>query len=116
MKKLLIIENDLDILDLIEIIFEGKFQIKEFQRKIAIEEIIKINPNIIIIDYLLDEGFGSELCLEIKSNPLSEHFPVILFSAFNNIKQLAEENCADDFIAKPFDIEYLEEIVNKRAL
>ena len=117
MKKVLVIENDLAILDIVGLILsESDFELVKFQDVIPIQEIIEINPNIIVIDYLLDGVLGTDYCLEIKSNPLTKHIPVVIFSAFNGIEQIANDSCADGYIAKPFDIEYLKSKITDLAL
>jgi DNA-binding response OmpR family regulator len=79
----------------------------------AVEE---INPNLIVIDYLLGNGFGDELCLEIKSNSSTQQIPVILFSASHNLAQIAHDSCADAYINKPFDLIDFVELVGDLAL
>ncbi len=117
MKKLLVIENDARTLDMIGYIFvHSGFKVVESLKKISVSEIDQLNPNIVVIDYLLSDGFGSDLCLEIKSNPHTNHLPVILYSASSKIEQVAHDSCADAFIAKPFDLDYFVRMVNNLAL
>ena len=117
MKKLLIIENDRDTLDVMSVILEDNdFEVVESQKKISLREIERISPDVILIDHLLDDGFGSDLCLEIKSTPATKNIPVILYSASYKIEQLAHDNYADAFIAKPFDLNNFLQIVNELAL
>jgi CheY-like chemotaxis protein len=73
-------------------------------------------PNIIVLDHLLDEGYGSDLCLLIKEHETTKHIPVILYSASHQIEQLAKISCADAYIPKPFDLFYFMEMVDKLAL
>jgi len=112
-KKILVIENDLDILDIVGFLFKvDGFEVLESQSKIPIEKIIEVNPNLILLDYLHHE-YGKEICLEIKNNPLTQHIPVIIFSAIIGLEEAAKASCADAFIAKPFDIDSLEKLVRK---
>jgi len=64
-----------------------------------------MNPDIIIIDYFLGGELGNEICLELKAYPLTQNIPVVLYSAFKNLKDLAMESSADGYIMKPFDID-----------
>jgi DNA-binding response OmpR family regulator len=117
MKKVLVIENDADTLDIIRFIFEdSEFEVIESTIRLSVEEIIAINPHIIVIDYLLDDCLGSKLCLEVKSNPLTKHIPVILYSASFNLEEIAKDSNADAFISKPFDITEFVETINVWAL
>lgn len=112
MKKILVIENDIDILDLVGFVLEDKgVEVIESQARMPIEKIVERQPNLVLLDYYLDDGYGKEICLEIKNNPLTKHIPVILFSAMTGLEEAAKESCADAFIAKPFDIDDLSKLV-----
>jgi DNA-binding response OmpR family regulator len=115
-KKLLIIENDIDTLDIVAIILEDSgFVVVKSEARIPVREIIKIEPDAIVIDYLLDAGYGSDLCLEIKENPLTKQIPVILFSASHNLEKITHDCHADAFIAKPFDLDDFVQLISEFA-
>ncbi len=116
MKKVLVIENDIDTLEIVGILLENNnFEVIQSPQKRSVKEIAEINPDIVVIDYLLGDGYGNELCLEIKTNPSTKHIPVILFSASPNLEKVIETCLADAFIAKPFDLEDFLEMVNQWA-
>jgi len=117
LKTVLIVEDDIDTLDLMEFILQDNgYAVVKANKKVNIEDVIAINPHLAIIDFLLPLGFGTELCLEIKTNPLTNHIPVILYSASNDIKELALTSCADAYMAKPFDIDELVDLVSAMVL
>jgi two-component system phosphate regulon response regulator PhoB len=116
MKKLLVIENDLDTLEITSLIFQDQYEVTTSTTRVPLEEIAKLSPNIIIVDYRLDDMLGSDICLEIKDNPLTRHIPVVLFSAGRNIEEIAHASCVDAFISKPFDIDDIVKVVNDLAL
>lgn len=68
MKKLLIIDDDKDIIQLLFLIFQNDFEVyKVFNYKSAIESVKQNKPNITIIDYNIDnEKNGLDLAREIK--------------------------------------------------
>lgn len=111
-KKLLIIENDPDTLDVMADILEyNDFEVVESQKKMSLRQIEEIKPDIIVIDHLLDDGYGSDLCVAIKAGPRTKDIPVILCSASYKIEQIARDAGADTFLAKPFDLnEFLRQI------
>jgi two-component system phosphate regulon response regulator PhoB len=110
--KILVIENDLDTLDILGFFLtDSGFEVLASQKTIPIEKIISDSPDIILLDYFLDDGYGKDMCLELKANALTGHIPVILISAHNKIKQIAIESCADAYLAKPFDLFELENLV-----
>jgi len=117
LKKLLIIENDADTIDVISIILKGfNYHVVQSEKKIPVEEIANIAPNVIVIDYLLGDGYGSELCLDLKENQLNKGLPVILMSASAHLEKIVENSHADAFIAKPFDLIEFVELVDKVAI
>ena len=114
MKKIIIVEDDPDTLDLMEIILRDcNYIVIKVNREISVKEIYSIKPDLIIIDFLLPFGLGTELCLNIKSNHHTKEIPVLMYSANNDIEKLAKDNGADAYIAKPFDIDDMVHLVEK---
>jgi two-component system cell cycle response regulator DivK len=78
-----------------------------------IQQLTQFLPDLIFMDNWLPDMSGVEATRLIKANEELKNIPVIYFSANSNISELAAEAQADDYIAKPFDIDSFEEIVNK---
>jgi len=117
MKKVLVIENDIDTLDLIGYLIEDVgYEVLKSNKKLSVQKIISISPNLILLDHFLNDGFGNELCMEIKAHHLSKHIPVILMSVIAGLEVIAQTSGADAFIPKPFDVYYLENKVRELAL
>ena len=117
MKKIIIIEDDVDTLDMMELILrDNGFAVIKANRMVSVDEIISITPNLAILDIMLPYGFGSDLCLEIKNNSKSKHIPVILYSASSELKKLAKASCADAYLEKPFDLDKLLKMVKETIL
>jgi DNA-binding response OmpR family regulator len=114
LKKILIVEDDPDTLELIELILRQEgYAVIKINRPVPIKEVSGIRPDLVILDYLLPFGLGSDLCLEIKRNPVTRTIPVILFSASHSLKEIASACGADDFIAKPFDLDQFLGLVSR---
>ena len=66
-------------------------------------------PHIVISDIIMPEMSGTELCLAIKQNFDTCHIPVVLLTAKTTIEHNLEglKMGADDYIAKPFNINIL---------
>ncbi|TKC05384.1 response regulator [Pedobacter polaris] len=64
-------------------------------------------PDIYILDIWMSGSDGRELCKKLKSAERTKHIPVILISASNDLQRSAETAGADDFLAKPFEIDAL---------
>jgi two-component system phosphate regulon response regulator PhoB len=117
MKKILLIEDDDDTLELVSYVLnDSGFETIMFAHEITISDVVNINPQLVIIDYYLSTSLGSSFCLEIKNSPATMHLPVIMFSAANNLQEKAEKNCADTYVEKPFDIDELLRVVNQYIL
>ncbi|MGN6637960.1 MAG: response regulator [Mucilaginibacter sp.] len=111
-KIVLVIENDKDISDLIKLLVEGLgHEVILEPDCMALEKILLIAPDIILLDHWLNQGRGGDLCREIKAHKYMQDVPVVLISAFPNSIKLARESVADAFIEKPFDIQEVEDII-----
>ncbi|MNW07478.1 Polar-differentiation response regulator DivK [compost metagenome] len=70
-------------------------------------------PDIIFMDNWLPDVGGIDATRELKGHPTLKNIPVIYFTANNDVKSLAEQAGADGYLSKPFDIQELENIINK---
>lgn len=108
-KKILIIDDNQDILTVLTSLFnlEG-FEVITFTNTHNIFNLMAAhNPDLVILDYLIGESNGGELCAQLKQNPLTKHLPVIILSAFNRVIQSLGNYGCDVFIPKPFDNQLL---------
>lgn len=103
--NILIVDDNKEILDFLTELFEFEnFTVHAYQHTKNIFSLISEHePNLIILDYLIDGLNGGELCAEIKSSHKTMNTPVILLSAYDRIiSSLGDYGC-DAFISKPFD-------------
>jgi two-component system phosphate regulon response regulator PhoB len=65
--------------------------------------------DLIILDLMLPDGSGLDLCREIKSNPASASTPIVILTAKNEEvdKVVGFELGADDYVTKPFSVREL---------
>ncbi|HEY4149244.1 MAG TPA: response regulator [Chitinophagaceae bacterium] len=111
---ILLIDNDPDTLEMTSLFFEHLgFEVKSSGQLIPLTDIIEVNPELVIVDYLLNGSFGSTLCTEIKQHPKTQHIPVVVFSALNSVEEIAKKSGADDFIYKPFDLKQFEQKIRR---
>ena len=116
-KRILIFDDNTDILELCTLILESagyKIQTSTHSNSIA-EEASAFSPDLILMDNWLPDLGGIAATKILKNNPLLKNIPVIYFSANNEVKILAKNAGADDYLAKPFDISALEEMVKKHT-
>ena len=72
---------------------------------VALNRAKEMQPDLILLDVLMPLLNGFELCILLKSEPLTRHIPVIFVSALSDSKQKlrAFQSGAVDFISKPFN-------------
>ncbi|MNI59016.1 CAI-1 autoinducer sensor kinase/phosphatase CqsS [compost metagenome] len=78
-----------------------------------IQKVETTEPNLILMDNWIPNIGGVEATRLLKADDRFKHIPVIYVSANNDIESLAARAGADDFLSKPFDLDDLEDIVNK---
>ena len=104
MKKILVIDDELAIRDLLEFVLKREnYQVKTAENgSIGLVEIDSFQPDLILLDLMLPDYSGYDLCKEIEKKYV---IPVIMLSAKNEIidKVLGLELGAEDYITKPFD-------------
>lgn len=106
-KRILVIDDDEDILELLNIIFqESGYDVILSNTAEAAGHITVIHPDLILLDVRIAGSFktGADICREIKSNYETSNLPVMLVSGETNLEMIARDCGADFFVAKPFDI------------
>src|SRR5579871_1079997 len=114
-KRVLILDDDLDILQICALVLRKKgFEVSTLNNSTSIVEKVRtIQPDVILMDNWIPGPGGIAGTRMLKGEPDLQHIPVIFFSANSNLSQLAEEAGSDYSLQKPFDIADLEAIVNQ---
>ena len=117
-KKILVIEDDKDIRDTIVYVLEEEgYEVIASDNARILKRVNDIAPDLILLDNWLTDWAsdlsGQQLSKALKNDPATSHIPVILISAVNNLKEIAKEGEADDYIKKPFDLTELTELVKR---
>ncbi|WP_295796592.1 response regulator [Mucilaginibacter sp.] len=113
-KKVIVIEENRDILDLMQYILEDEgYEVISSVDGSVLGNIEQTDPALIVLDNSLTNEKGSSLCRKLKSNPSTAKYPIILVSAVNEIEDIAKECLADAYLSKPFDINELIAVVKQ---
>jgi DNA-binding response OmpR family regulator len=106
-KKILILDDNEDILELIkDVLVDEDYEVECLAYTDDIYKAVNsIQPDLVILDYILFGINGGELCHQIKHNPTTAHIPVIMISAYPRVWESLGNYGADVFIAKPFSLE-----------
>jgi PleD family two-component response regulator len=110
-KRILVVEDDFDISNMLRIYFSGlQYEVQIAPRGgEALQMTRKQLPNLIILDIMLPDMNGYDVCRELRTNNRTKHVPIIFLTQKDerSDKIAGLELGADDYITKPFDIEEL---------
>lgn len=110
MRKILAVDDDNDILEVLRFVLEDSgYEVETLSDGRYLFDKIKSNtPDLILLDIMLGNLDGRELCKDVKAKKETHEIPVILISASHNIADsMTQKGAPDAFIAKPFDIDVL---------
>ncbi|MCC8425666.1 PleD family two-component system response regulator [Mucilaginibacter sp. UR6-11] len=116
MQRILAVDDDKDILEVLQLILEDSgYEVETLaDGEFLFDKIKQQQPDLIILDIMLGNYDGRELCRSVKARKETHNIPVILLSASHALTDCyRERGCPDDFIAKPFDIDVLLNSVQK---
>ncbi len=109
--RLLVVEDDVDISNMLRIFFgaQGYDVDTAYRGHEALEKTRQVMPHLIILDIMLPDIDGYEVCRALRTNTRLSHIPVIFLTQKDerSDKLKGLELGADNYITKPFDIEEL---------
>lgn len=109
--RLLVVEDDIDIGNMLKIYFSGMdFDVDVAVRgSDALDKTKQVLPHLIVLDIMLPDIDGYEVCRTLRTNMRTSHIPVIFLTQKDERSDKLQglELGADDYITKPFDIEEL---------
>lgn len=116
MKNILLVEDDPEITRLLDLHFSSQAYnlIAAANGKDAIEEVLKMQFNLIILDITLPDTNGMELCKLLRKNDVNAPIMMLTAHGDESDKVLALELGADDYVTKPFGV--LELMARTKAL
>jgi DNA-binding response OmpR family regulator len=108
MKKIMIADDDPGIVDAVEIMldFEG-YEVSSTVNGATVLDMQSEFPDLLLLDIWMSGFDGRDICRELKQKKDTRDIPIIMISASRDIERSAYEAGADDFLAKPFEIDDL---------
>lgn len=109
--RILIVEDDFDISNMLQIYFssQGYDAIVAPRGEVALEKTRQSLPHLIVLDIMLPDIDGYEVCRRLRTSTRTSHIPIIFLTQKDERSDKLQglELGADDYITKPFDIEEL---------
>ena len=109
--RILVVEDDFDISNMLRIYFTSQgYDVAIAGRGgEALDRCRQQLPNVIVLDIMLPDIDGYEVCTRLRTNLRTSHIPIIFLTQKDERSDRIAglELGADDYITKPFDIEEL---------
>ena len=115
-KVVIIYDNPLAVESLETLfVYEGYKVITAFTGETGLKEVIKEKPDIVILDIMLPDMDGIQVCEKIKTNPVTGNIKVLMLTAYDTDESFDKSimKKADWYMVKPFNVNHLLKIVNK---
>lgn len=111
MSKILVVDDDIHATTLFKTILTAKgfeaFIVND--SAVAVQTAASTEPDLIILDLMMPEPNGFEVCRMLRADPKYARIPIVIFTAMGDSesKALALDAGADEFLTKPFRVEDL---------
>ena len=109
MKKILLIEDEKDIIKSLSTVLELEDESYEIHSavdgQLGLEKARKIRPDLILLDIKMPNLSGTEVCRSLKSDDEYKSIPVIMLTALDKSDDIIKglSTGADDYVTKPFN-------------
>ncbi len=113
-KKIVVADDDKDIVAVLTMMLEDAgYEVQSTANGNTMPKVTDYLPDLLLLDIWMAGVDGRDICRNLKNQQLTKHIPIILVSANQETKKIAQEVGADDFMAKPFDMDDLLNMVEK---
>ncbi len=114
-KKILVVDDEVDLVETVRfpLEMEGFDVLVSYNGEDALNQARKENPDLIILDLMLPKLDGYKVCRLLKFDERYKHIPILMLTAKTQEKDkiIGKETGADEYITKPFEMDYLMEKV-----
>ena len=116
MAHILVIDDDQSLLDMIRLMLRraGHQSTLVDNVRDGIQHVIQDQPDLVIVDVLMPELNGFQVCRVLRKDPRTQHIPLMILTALNEREQRenAEDSGADAFVPKPVTLDILTEEID----
>jgi DNA-binding response OmpR family regulator len=116
-KKILVVDDEIDLVETLRfpLELEGYNVLVSHDGEDALSQARKEKPDLILLDLMLPKLDGYKVCRLLKFDERYKHIPILMLTAKTQEKDkiLGMETGADEYITKPFEMDYLIEKVKK---
>jgi DNA-binding response OmpR family regulator len=110
-KKIMVADDDLAILDATMLMLELEgYEVITVTDGRKVLELKDDLPDLLLLDIWMSGVDGKEICSHLKQQELTKHIPIVMVSASHEVRKMAFQAGADDFLAKPFE---MDDLLNK---
>ncbi len=106
-ERILVVDDEPDIRDVVRLTLESEgYEVHEAaDGEEALEQIRRMNPHLILLDFKMPQMDGPQVCRTLKKDLLLQHLPIIMLTSKTEVSDKVEgiESGADDYLTKPFD-------------
>lgn len=108
-KTILVVDDDPDILLVLQAFLEEEgYQVRIAESGSVVERLpLQELPDLILLDMLMSGTDGRDMAKRLKHQEETKQIPVLMISAHPSAEQEARMAGADDFLAKPFEMDVL---------
>lgn len=104
--KVLIVDDDPAIVDAITLILEDEgYEVSAASGGNIVQVAEQERPDIVLLDIRLSGQDGRDVCRALKTAQSTAHLPVLMISANQHGAAFAQQAGADDYLAKPFELD-----------
>lgn len=116
MKRIMVVDDDEDFTNLYKaaLMAAGFDTTAVNQSTAVIEMAYLVKPDVFLIDLMMPELDGFQLCRMIRADPVLGHIPIVIVTALTDIdsRMVAMGAGANDYLTKPFSIDTLKARIN----
>lgn len=117
-KRVLVVDDDRAILEVIGIILESNgYEVLNARDIHEVKGAIRrVTPDLVLLDIWLSGGDGGKIAQLLRANRKTCRVPIIMISAHNEGRAIALKSKVNGFLAKPFDVDVLLKLVKNILL